>query len=219
VSVGQEVLTVVGVVADLRGPSGEPRPTLYRPLLRDPPVRFALLVRGAGDDLAAARATVRDRVRAELERVAPALGPVDLLPLVELRRVALLPQRLAAGAGSLFGTTGLLVAAVGLYALLALLIAQGRRDLAVRAALGARPRALLRAVLGRALGLVACGYALGAAPVLAATGILPGSPAVGAVATLLVAVGGLLLLTTAVAGAVPALRAGRVDPALALRDE
>jgi ABC-type antimicrobial peptide transport system permease subunit len=139
--------------------------------------------------------------------------------LRSLRRVALLPQRLAAGAGSLLGGTALLVAAVGLYALLALVIAQGRRELAVRAALGARPVELLRVVLGRALALVATGYALGAAAALGGSRLLP--PASGSRLDLgtLLAVGGVLLLASTAAGAAPALRAWRVDPARALRDE
>ena len=212
---GDDVLTVAGVVEDLPGPTGDPRPTVYRALLRDPPVRFALLVR-AGEGEAGRLATV---LRADLERAAPGLGPADLTPLRELRGVALLPQRLAAAAGSVLGATAILVAAVGLYALLALVIAQGRRDMAVRAALGARPRALVGSVLGRALVLVGSGYALGAGMVVAAQAALPGAPGAGGTPVSLLAVAGVLAFTTAAAGALPALRAWRVDPAQALREE
>lgn len=213
--VGDELLTVAGVVEDLPGPTGAPRPTLYRGLLRQPPVRFALLARAAAG---AEPGRVAAAVRGELARTTPGLGPVELSPLRALRRLALLPQRLAASAGSLLGAVGLLVAAVGLYALLTLVIAQGRRELAVRAALGARPGELLRAVLGRALALVAAGYALGVAAALAGSRLLPSASA-GLGAGVFLGVGSVLLLTAVAAGAVPALRAWRVDPARALREE
>ena len=211
--VGEDTLVVVGVSETLPGPAGEARPTLYRSFWAAAPSRFALLVRGdgpAGEGLRRGCATA-------LRTVAPAMVPVQLQPLAELRAVALLPQRLAAGAGGLLGGVGLLVAAAGLYALLSLLIAQASRELAVRAALGASPGALLAGVAGRAALLAGLGFAAGTALLLAVAAPLSRALGAGLDPGIVVGAALVVLLAAIAAAGPPAWRASRVDPARTLR--
>jgi ABC-type antimicrobial peptide transport system permease subunit len=120
-----------------------------------------------------------------------------------------------------FGTIAVSLAAIGLYGVLAFIVAQRRREIGLRMALGAQPRDVITDVLGQGLRLALIGVAVGIALALAATrlinsllfGTSPTDVATFAgVATLLVAV-------AAAASLVPALRASRVDPLIALRDE
>jgi putative ABC transport system permease protein len=207
------VVTVIGVAEALSGPSGEPRPTLYRPFEPTSTGRFALLVRareGAAETLAG---DVRSGVQAAL----PGVPPVSLERLTTLREVGLLPQRLAAGAGGLLGGLGLLVAAAGLYGLLSLLLAQAARELALRAAMGASPLALVRGVAARAAGLAVIGFGLGAAMAAVASGPLGSLLGGGLDPVAVGAVAAAVLLATVAAAAQPAWRASRVDPARTLR--
>ena len=210
--VGEATLVVVGISETLPGPAGEPRPTLYRSFWAGGPTRFALLLRageGAGEELPG-------RVRDALRPLAPDMVPVQLQPLGELRAVALLPQRLAAGAGGLLGGVGLLVAGAGLYALLSLLLAQAGREMAVRAALGASPGKLLAAVAGRAALLAGLGFLAGTALLLPVTAPLARALG-GGLDPLVVGGAGLAVLLAALtAAAAPAWRASRTDPARTL---
>ena len=130
------------------------------------------------------------------------------------------PERLTAILASIFGLFAALLAAVGLYGLLAYAVAQRQREIGIRMALGARPQAIANLVGGQALVLVAIGVALGLAaafllaPLAGAVlyGVGPADPASMAAAALLVA------LVASLAAFIPAARAARVDPAIALRE-
>jgi ABC-type antimicrobial peptide transport system permease subunit len=122
---------------------------------------------------------------------------------------------------TIFGVLALVVAAVGLYSVTAYGVAQRAHELGVRVALGAERRDLLRLVLTEGLRLAALALAIGLAVALAvgrfaAPLLLHTSPRDPAI---LATVAGLLLVMSVAASAVPALRAARVDPNLALRDE
>jgi putative ABC transport system permease protein len=120
-----------------------------------------------------------------------------------------------------FGVVAASLAAIGLYGVLAFIVAQRRREIGVRMALGAQPRDVIADVMGQGLRLAGYGVAAGIALALAGTRLLRSllfgtSPTdiftFAAVATLLVAI-------AAAASLIPALRASRVDPLIALRDE
>jgi ABC-type antimicrobial peptide transport system permease subunit len=122
---------------------------------------------------------------------------------------------------SAFGVVAVSLAAIGLYGVLAFIVAQRRREIGVRMALGAQPRDVIADVLGQGLRLAGVGIVVGIGLALAATRSLNTllfgtSPTdvltYAAVATLLVAI-------AIGASVVPALRASRVDPLIALRDE
>jgi predicted permease len=143
----------------------------------------------------------------------------DLAPMSRRVADAEWERRVSAALALAFGLSALALAAVGLYGVMAQAVVGRTRELGVRQALGARPRDLFRAVLGEGLGLLAVGAATG---ILAALGLARG------VASLLVGIGptdpwtflaapSVLGAVAAVACLVPARRAARLDPVVALR--
>ncbi len=120
----------------------------------------------------------------------------------------------------LFGGLALMLAAVGLYGVMAHTAGQRRTEIGIRLALGARPATILRMIVGEGLRLVAIGGAIGLAGALVASraiehqlfGVRPLDPATYAVVALV------LTVVAAVACAIPARRAMRVDPVVALRN-
>jgi ABC-type antimicrobial peptide transport system permease subunit len=134
---------------------------------------------------------------------------------------ALLPARLAGWVLGVFGGVALLLAGLGLYGVMAYSVAQRRREMGIRMALGAGRRDVLGLVIGQGMRLAALGMAVGLAAALALTrlvrsllyGISATDPATFAAVVLLLGAGALM------ACLVPALRAMRLDPASALRYE
>jgi putative ABC transport system permease protein len=122
---------------------------------------------------------------------------------------------------SAFAGIALFLAALGIYGVLAYFVSQRSRELGIRLALGAEPEALFRMVVGQGLRPVAAGAILGLAGAVATTtlmqsllfGVAPVDPLTYGVATVLLAV------IAVAACAIPAVRATRVDPLVALRDE
>jgi predicted permease len=216
----EECTTVVGVVQEATrfgiSDSELVYMAYYVPAAQDPSSLRALYVRTQGSP----RALV-EPVSSFLQALSPAVRYAN----VQTLRERLDPQArswvLGATLLSLFGALALLVAAVGLYSVLAFDVAQRTRELGIRAALGAEAGPLLRAVLLRGMRLVALGVAVGLAVVWIA------APHIGdllfAVSprdlTVLVTVPLVLLAVAALASLVPALRATRVDPVVALRAE
>jgi predicted permease len=159
-------------------------------------------------------------VRRAFAALAPTLAFTEIHTLAEEVDDSAAPERLTAILASIFGLFAALLAAVGLYGLLAYAVAQRQREIGIRMALGARPQAIANLVGGQALVLVAIGVALGLAaafllaPLAGAVlyGVGPADPASMAAAALLVA------LVASLAAFIPAARAARVDPAIALRE-
>ncbi len=171
-------------------------------------------VRGEATDAA-------DGIRRALEPLMPGVSYLTVTPLTERLAPAMRSWRLGAMMFSLFGALALLLAAFGLYIVVAYSVTQRRHELGVRMALGARREVVLRLVLFDAVRVGAAGILLGGAVALWATRwvapllyqVSPRDPAVYA------AVAAVLLVVTVAAGLAPALRATRVDPASALRAE
>jgi predicted permease len=160
-------------------------------------------------------------VRRAFAALAPTLAFTEIHTLAEEVDDSAAAERLTAILASIFALFAALLAAVGLYGLLAYAVAQRQREIGIRMALGARPSAIANLVGGQALVLVAVGVALGLtgalllAPLAGALlyGVGPADPASMAAAAALVA------LVATLAAFVPAARAARVDPAIALREE
>jgi hypothetical protein len=213
---GGEPWRVVGVVEDYKvdTPGEAPKPYLHRPL-RNQLLYADYLVRTT---------TAADRLVPALERELRALDP-DLVflatgTLQDLADVRTFPIRAGAWLIGLFGVLALLLAAVGLYGVIAFAVSRRVREIGVRKALGAESGAVVGMVLRRGMLLVGVGGLIGAG-LAAAGGSVLGSVLYVAVfdpLSFFVAFG-LLAAIAALAHWVPARRAARIDPMIALRGE
>ena len=122
---------------------------------------------------------------------------------------------------SVFAFVALLLSAVGIYGVMSYLVAQRTREIGLRLALGARPRKVLGSVVGRSMLLAGAGAVLGVAGAVAATRVLSGQlfEVRAADPRVLAAVTAVLLLVALLASWLPARRAARVDPMIALRND
>jgi ABC-type antimicrobial peptide transport system permease subunit len=218
VRAGDDSFEVVGVTADGKYATyteGQ-RPVLYLPLERRPATSATLHVRARMQPAAALAA-----IRGELAALDPNMALEQAMPLASLIGSTLLPQRVAATVIGVFGATGLLLAAIGLYGVLAFHVAARTREIGIRVALGAPLTGVVRLVMRDSMRLVIAGIVVGLAGALLLTpllgSLLYGIPAADPVTF---AAGPLLLLAVALlATYVPARRATRVDPTVALRAE
>jgi ABC-type antimicrobial peptide transport system permease subunit len=163
--------------------------------------------------------------RAVLRREVAALDPsgalYDALPLTEYMQAAVYPQKVAASMLGVLGILSIVLAAVGLYSVMAYAVSERTHEFGVRMALGARPRDVLGMVLKKGMALTGAGLFAGIAGALimirAASRLLvtidAGEPAVFAAGSLLLAA------VTLVATYLPARRATKVDPVDALRTQ
>lgn len=189
---------------------------MYESFLQQPRAAFKVVVRGAGDPTHLASA-VRQAVLA-IDRDQP-ISNVATMEDIVARSVS--QDRFSALLLGLFGMLALLLAAVGIYGVTAYSVTHRAHEIGVRIALGARRGRILQLVLGRSLRSLSIGLIIGLAASLALTGALsallydvqPRDPAIllGASAVLV----GVALL----AAFIPARRASRVDPVVALRSE
>jgi predicted permease len=160
-------------------------------------------------------------VRRELAALDPALPFIEIHTLAEEVDASAASERLTAALASLFGLLAAVLAALGIYGLLSYAVAQRRREIGIRMAVGARPADIAQMIGRQSLTMVALGVAAGmaaaweAAPAIRSLlyGVAPGDGVSLAVAA------GFVLLVSAVATAIPAGRATRVEPAAALREE
>jgi predicted permease len=214
---GQDV-EIVGVVADAKYHRlvEDPIPYLYLPFQQSYQGSMILHVRAAGP--VAPIPSLMQRELALLDSNIPlhAVASLDRAILISL-----LPHRLAATVIGALGALGLLLAAVGLYGVLALLVGQRTREIGVRMALGARAAHVFRLVFGQAGVLVLMGLALGAILAFAATrllaGLLVGVSPTDPVTFVLVSL--LLVAVALLASYGPARRAVRVDPLITLKSD
>jgi predicted lysophospholipase L1 biosynthesis ABC-type transport system permease subunit len=215
---GPEWYTVVGVAAPMkhRTFTERPAPHLFVPVSQVYQPLMTMAVRVDGDPLAAAPA-----VLTQLRALDPQLPVFSVFSLEEYMQAASFQQRMAGSFLAGFGGLALLLAAVGLYGVLAYTVGQRTREIGIRMALGAGRKGVFALVLRHGLTLTAIGVAVGLAGALAATrllsrllvGVSPTDPLTFA----LVAVA--LTAVAALACALPARRAMRIDPAVALRYE
>jgi putative ABC transport system permease protein len=212
------MMTVVGVVGDVHfnpnvGPADAP--TYYVSAAQAHPWRtMSLVVRTKGDP-----ASMTRRIERAIAGVAPTVAPGSVLTLDHVQRSALSPQRITSEMMAAFAVVALLLAAVGIHGVISYTVAQRTHDIGIRTALGAQGADVVRGVVGPAMGFIVVGAGVGVVGAMLMTRTLahlltqrsPSDPVsfVAAVA---------VLASAAIAGAyLPARRAMRIDPAIALR--
>jgi len=209
---------IIGVAADGKYNSlGEaPQPAFYRPLLRDYSTNVTLVARVQGDPRAVLMA-----LRREVQTLDPSLPLYNVETLTEHMSVPLFPARMAAIVLGSFGVLALVLAAIGIYGVMSYVVAGRTREIGVRMALGAERRDVLRLIVGQGMTLALIGLGIGLVIAFAAArlltsllyGVSPADPATFAGIALLLA------SVALVACYIPAQRATKVDPMVALRYE
>ncbi len=210
--------TVVGVVRDIKyhRMNEPPESFIYLPQLQADGTDANILVRS---QLPAA-AVIGD-IRAAAKSLDSKVQPLETDTLDQLLKVSMFANRTAASLASVLGVLGISLAALGIYGVLAYGVNQRIREIGIRIALGAQPSHVLRLIVGRGLYLAVLGATVG---VIAASAITHwmGSMLFGVTATDPLTFAVVLLVVTAVAtlaAYIPARRATRVDPMVALRYE
>lgn len=216
-NVGDSPAEVVGVVADAhyRMVRETSRPSFYVPLAQLPFARGVIHARTIGDP-----ALLVETLRREVAAVNPRVPVARAVSLEAQRRLNIAEDRMAEAIGVTLGVSALLLAAAGLYGTMAFAVRRRTREIGVRMALGARASDVRGLVLRQGLALVAAGSLLGA---LGAGGVgrLLENQLYGVAAVDPAAIGAAFALLTAtalLAAWMPARRATRVDPSIALRD-
>jgi putative ABC transport system permease protein len=209
---------VVGVIRNerTRGLQAPPEPVVYVPLAQFPRQDISLVVRTRGEPFAA-MSGIREAVR----QLDPHLPLGDVRTMEEVKQHSTLWAKQPTWVVGVFAAVAALLAALGLYGVLAHAVTQQRREIGIRMALGARPGDVISHTLRSAFSMLLIGLAAGLAGAFALTRALTSllfqvsalDPVALAVACVLMTVIGIL------AAWIPAARAARVDPMTALRDE
>ncbi|MFL6274021.1 MAG: ABC transporter permease [Blastocatellia bacterium] len=215
----KDPIAIVGVARDGKYETlGEaPTPYFYVPFAQSYSANMTLHVRAAPNDAA----TVVAAVRQATERLDKNLPLLSVMPMSEQIAFSLVPLRLASGIVSVLGMVGLALAGIGIFGVVSYSVAQRTRELGIRMALGASRRDVLYLVLAQGWKLALIGVAIGLALSFALTraltsllyGVSASDPPVFAAMALVLSTVALL------ASYLPARRATRVDPMIALRYE
>lgn len=215
---------VVGVVRDIReqGPDQDPRPTVYVPLERNVWPRIFVVVKTTGPldtVIAALRTAVRD-----VDPFIPTAGPHpwnEFRPMDAYFAEGMQSRRFATALLTAFAAAAVVLSLIGLFAVLAFMVAQRAREIGIRMALGARRRDAAGLVLRQSARLVCLGLTIGLVATVPATRLLEAS-LVGVerldFASYAISCG-IFLATAALAVYLPARRAAEIDPMIALRAE
>ena len=209
---------VVGVLKDAKYSSvRDPAPaTMYVPFAQRSPGGVVMAVRTAGEP-----GSVTTALREAVKQIDPNLPVTDVSTQLEQIERRFQQEKLFAQAYTLFGSLAMVVAAIGLFGLMSYSVSRRTNEIGIRMALGARREHVLRLVMFESMILVVIGVAIGAAIALGAGrfvqtmlfGLEP-TDVLTMIAAILIMVG-----VSAVAGFIPARRASRVDPMIALRYE
>jgi len=212
----REIVAVVG--STKQGSLAEPEtPAFYLPFAQDPDSFMEIVLRTGSTAPLGLEATIRRVVReVDSQQFIP-----NPRPLTKLIGETLAQIRFNTALLGVFATIAILLAAVGIYGVIAYNVTQRTREIGIRMALGAQKQQMLAMILRQSLSMAAIGISIGLAGALAATRLL-GALLFGVGATDLITYGGVILLLAIAAffaGLFPARRAMKVDPVVALRYE
>jgi putative ABC transport system permease protein len=209
---------IVGIVGDVRQQDleKEARATIYWPPARFTYPSMTVAIRTSNDP----RAVVPGAVAA-LHELDPNVAAADVKTMEDVIDTSVAQRRLTMLLLAIFAGLALVLAAVGIYGVIGYSVSQRTQEIGIRMALGAPRAAVMRMVVGQAMGLASIGMVAGAVGAWGLTrlmqkllfGVTASDPLT------FVSVAGLLALVAALAAAVPGLRATRVDPVIALRAE
>jgi putative ABC transport system permease protein len=209
--------TIVGIVADTRGESLEEArvPVIYSNLYQRGARHLAIFLHGHLDS-----AAIPDEVRKQVQAVDPTLPVFGAQALNEIVSLSLSQRRFAMEILVLFALTALLLTGLGIYGVISYLVSERTHEIGIRLALGAAKRNILQMVLRQGLGLALAGSAVGVVGALVVSnlmsGLLYGVRPADPLSFVIVAV--LLVMIALVACYLPARRATKVDPMMALRE-
>lgn len=217
---GADWLTIVGVVNDVKVSALEAatRPMIYMPIFQIPRARQNVIFVARTNASPAALATSMREAITSVDKELPAY---DIRTMNDVVSESVAQRRFSTMLLSIFGLVALLLAAIGLYAVMSYTVTQRTQEIGIRIALGAQVRDILRLIVGSGMSLALVGVVLGVGVSFALTrlmgsllfGVTPTDPLTFAFVTL-----GLLLVALC-ACAIPASRATKLDPLLALRHE
>ena len=209
-------LTIVGVIGNVLSDrlEQEPRPMLFRPLSQATSLSMALVARTGGGPKRLTEALSRAVREADPDQPTYAVRTMD-----EVQAQATATRRFSMQLLGGFAFLALLLAAIGIYGVIAYLVSQRTREIGIRVALGARPSSVVRLVVSYALALAGTGVGIGIVAALLLTRLIAGmlfqvSPTDP---WTFAAITGILVVTAITAAATPARKAARVDPMVALR--
>jgi putative ABC transport system permease protein len=211
------LLTIVGIVGDTHeyGLDAPPRPTVYVNLFQRPPAAITLTMLSDADTRSVASAA-----RGILQDLNPEMA-ANFRTFSQIYSASLGSRRFNVILTGFFGITALLLATAGVFGVMAYSVSRRTREIGVRVALGAAPSGILRMILGQGLRTIFVGVAIGIAASLALTRTVQ-SLLFGVTASDPVTFGGVTLLLVGaalLACYIPARRATKVDPMVALRHE
>jgi putative ABC transport system permease protein len=210
-------VTVVGVLADARMESLAEAsiPQLYLNLYQRRAKDLSIFLRGRLDT-----AAIPQEVREQVQTVDPELPVFGAQTLEETVSASLSVRRFSMEVIALFALTALLLAGLGIYGVISYLVSERTHEIGIRLALGAQGRTILGAILRQGLGLAIVGAAVGLVGALVVSHLMAGQ-LFGVKPTDPLTFGGVALLLLGVAllaSYIPALRATKVDPIIALRE-
>ncbi len=216
---------VVGIVEDVKhmGLTDEPMPTLYGPIPQAPKSavpfmanNLSLVVRTGIEPEALA-----STVRRELRNVDVDVATCGVRPMHQFLAASVAARKFNMELIGVFAVTALLLAAAGLYAVIAYLVSQRTREIGIRLALGATPRHILRLMMGQGMRLTLIGVAIGLVGAIAITRLMRSLLfAVAPTDLMTFGISSIVLIVVALLACfIPARRATKVDPLVALRYE
>ena len=213
--------TVVGVIKDIKsdGLDQSGVPHIYRPIYQYP--GFRSLSKSVTVRTSLSATSLETQIRRELQAVDPNLPVFNVRTMNEVIEGSLASRRFSAELVGVFAVVALLLASVGIYGLLAYMVGQRSHEIGVRMALGAMPSTIGRMIVSHGAGLAGIGVGIGlilsgiAAPLISSLlyGVRPLDPEV------FIAVPVIFMAVVLLASYIPAWRAARVNPIVALRRE